>query len=187
MRLEVLVAAGILTWATALQAQDDKKKDDLKNMVVQIDGLKSEAPKEWKREKPNNLLRFYQFRLPKVEGDPEDADLGISAAIGKEEANIDRAKKSFLPPEDKKIEDVIKVEKMKVGVAPVTYIDVQGTYLKKKQPIDPDSKAEKKPSYRMLRVLFETRDDLYVISLVGPAKTVERHKKAFDDWLKAFK
>lgn len=184
------ILAWLLTWvalAGSATAQD-KKKDDLKSMTVDIDGLKSEAPKTWTREKPYNLLRSYQFRLPKADGDKEDADLGILPDVtGKDEDNIVRYKKMFLPPDGKTIEDVSKLDKMKVGDVKITYLDVQGTYLKKMRPLDPDFKAVKMPGYRMFSILFETKENTHLIRVIGPAKTLEQHKKAFDDWLKGFK
>src|SRR5438876_848255 len=78
-------------------------------------------------------------------------------------------------------------DKKKVGDAKITYLDIQGTYLKKMRPLDPDFKAMKMPNYRMFSVLFETKENTHLIRVIGPAKTVEQHKKAFDDWLKGFK
>lgn len=183
----ITMALGVVILSGRAGAQD-KKKDDLKSMTVDIDGLKSEAPKDWKREKPANLLRSYQFRLPKADGDKEDADLGILPDVtGKDEDNIARWKKMFLPVDGKTIDETSKLEKLKVGDAKLTYLDVQGTYLKKQRPLDPDFKAMKMPNYRMFSVLFETKENTHLIRVIGPAKTLEQNKKAFDDWLKAFK
>jgi len=92
-----------------------------------------------------------------------------------------------MPPEDKKIDDVSKVENFKVGNVEVTYLDVQGTYKFKERPFDPASKEELRPDYRMLGVVFESPKGPYFFRLVGPAKTVEHNKKAFEDWVKGFK
>lgn len=179
----LLAVFGLCLPATA----QDKKKDDLKSMLVDLDGVKSEAPKDWKREKPANLLRSYQFRLPKAEGDKDDAELSIRGQIGNDEAAIAQTKKMFVPPEGKKIDEFLKTEKMKIGGGQAIYLDLQGTYLKKEKPIDPDTKAMKVPNYRVLRVLLQTKIDAHDITMIGPAKTVEQHKKAFDEWLKNFK
>ena len=40
---------------------------------------------------------------------------------------------------------------------------------------------------RMLGVVFEGKDNIYHIRLVGPAATVEKYKAGFDEWLKNFK
>jgi hypothetical protein len=93
----------------------------------------------------------------------------------------------LLPPDGKAIDDVAKVDKMKVAGHDVTYLDVQGTYLHKDQPFNPNAAVEKRPDYRMLAVVYEAPKGPYYIRVVGPAKTVESHKKAFDNWLKNFK
>src|SRR5262249_27368179 len=93
----------------------------------------------------------------------------------------------FEAPEGKKIDDVSKVEKMKVGDVDVTYLDVQGIYLYKFPPFDPNAKVQRKPDYRRLGVVFASKNGPYFITLTGPAKTVAEHKKGFDEWLKGFK
>jgi hypothetical protein len=76
---------------------------------------------------------------------------------------------------------------MKVGQVPVTYLDIHGTYKYKKAPFVPDARAELRPHYRMLAVVFESSKGPYFFRLVGPEKTVKENKKGFDDWLKGFK
>ena len=44
---------------------------------VEIAGMKSKTPDNWKEEKPSSDMRLTQFKLPKAEGDPEDAELII--------------------------------------------------------------------------------------------------------------
>jgi hypothetical protein len=167
---------------------------DEKGAVVELDDLKSRAPGGWKQEEiPENLRRFraYQFRIPRAEGDPRDAELVIfyfgPGGGGTAADNIKRWKGMFQPPEGKTIEDVSKVEKMKVGDVEVTTLDVHGTYLFKERPFDPSAKVEKRPHSRMFGVVFESKRGPFFMRLVGPAKTIEQHKKGFDDWLKAFK
>jgi hypothetical protein len=167
----------VLAWGlSALQAADDKKDD------VVIDEVKAVAPKDWKKEKPKNTFRQYQFRLAKAEGDPADAELFISnQVIGKTDDDIfGRWKKLFT-------DGTPKTETVKSGKVTLVYLDIQGTYLEKEKPIDPDFKAIKRPNYRMIRVLFKTKDEVSYVSLIGPAKTVEQHKKVLDEWLKSFK
>jgi hypothetical protein len=165
-----------------------------KGTVVELGGLKSQAPADWKQQEiPERLRQFriYQFQVPKAEGDTNDAELLIfhlpGGQGGSAEDNVKRWKGMFVPPEGKNIDDVSKVEKMKVGNVDVTYLDVQGTYLFKQRPFDPGEKPEKRPGYRMLGVVFETENGPHFIRFVGPAKTVEQHKKGFEGWLKAFK
>ena len=81
----------------------------------------------------------------------------------------------------KTIDDVAKVEEIKIAGQKATYLDVSGTFTA------PSSKKEPQADYRMLAVYFDGKDNLYTFKLVGPAATVEAAKKGFDDWLKAYK
>jgi hypothetical protein len=179
----ILLGSGALALGVSAAQADDRK-----GSVVELDGLRSQAPESWKEEEPANRMRYMQFRLPKVEGDKADAELVIFKGFGgSAKDNVKRWKDQFRPPEGKKIDDVAKVMEMKVAGAELTYLDVSGTYLFKARPVDPDSKAEPRPGYRMLAVHFEGPKTIYHIKLVGPAKTVEHYKAGFDQWLKAFK
>jgi hypothetical protein len=39
----------------------------------------------------------------------------------------------------------------------------------------------------MICVIFESSNGPFYITLTGPARTVEQHKKGFDEWIKGFK
>jgi hypothetical protein len=165
--------------------------DDKKSTVVEIDGLKSATPADWKPEEVTRQFRIHQFRIPHVADDKTDAELVIfffgPGGGGSADANVKRWKSMFVPPEGKKIDDVAKVETFKIGDVQVTYLDVQGTYKFKERPFDPASKEELRPDHRLLGVVFESPQGPYFFRLVGPSKTVAQNKKAFEDWLKAFK
>ena len=168
---------------SAGQAADDKKGD-----VVELDGLKAPVPAEWKKEKPANLMRFLQFKLPKNKDDKEDGELVVFKSLsGTAEANIKRWKDMFEPPEGKKIDDVAKVTEIKIGGTKAPYLDVSGTYKFKAAPFDPKAKTELKPGFRMLAIQLDGKNDTYHLRLTGPAKTVDQHKKGFDDWLTGLK
>jgi len=167
-------------------AADDKDKG--KSVIVDLDGLKSRTPGDWKEQEPSNRMRYMQFQLPKKGDDKDDAELVIFQRLGGgAAANIERWKKQFQPPEGKKIDDVAEVKEIKIGDRPASYLDVQGTYLFNPQPFNPRSKSEPKPGYRMLAIYFDGPKEIYQIKLTGPAKTVEAHKKGFEEWVKNFK
>lgn len=184
----LLVVCGALACCACsneTNARDGDKKDGAKGPEVQIDTFKSRIPADWKEEKPSNNLRIKQFRLPKTGDDKDDADLGIShipGGGGSLDDNVKRWKGMFNPPEGKKIDDVFKLDKIKVGDTAVIYVDVSGTY--KGNAFE---KIEPKPNYRMLMVVFDSKNGPYYFRLVGPAKTVEAHKKGFDEWLNGLK
>ena len=144
-------------------------------------------PASWKAEKPRNFLRFAEFRLPRAESDPADADLSLFRNIsGSTEQNVARWKGQFLPPRGKSIDDVSKVTKLKVAGRDVVYFKVAGTYLDG-PPMLAASKKKKRPDYRMIAVQFDGPKNVWHLKLIGPARTVAKHKSEFDDWLKSFK
>jgi hypothetical protein len=157
--------------------------------AVSLDGLSSRAPAEWKEVPSTSQMRYKQFTVPKVGDDKADAELIIfyfgPGGGGGVAENIKRWKGMFQPPAGKQIDDVAKVEEVKVGNVKATVLDDQGTYLFKAKPIDPQ--AEPRPNHRMIAVVFESPKGPYFIRLVGPEKTVTHHKKSFDEWLKNFK
>jgi hypothetical protein len=174
----------------ALKADEKKDESKAKGTVVEIDGLKSAVPTDWKQEKATSKNRTHHFRIPHVADDKADAELIIfffgTGSGGSADANVKRWKGMFIPPEGKEIDDVSKVENFKIGKVDVTYLDVQGTYKFKERP-DPRLKEELRPDHRMLGVVFESPNGPYFIRLVGPIKTVTENQKAFVEWLKAFK
>ena len=155
-----------------------------KGTVVTLGELKSTTPANWKLQSPANKFRAYQFGVG-------DAELVISffgeGGGGNPNDNVKRWQGQFLPPEGKTIEEASKVEKFKVGPAELTCLDVQGTFLSKNPPFDPNAKTERKADFRRFGVYFSCDGGPFFITLTGPAKTLEQNKKSFDDWLKNFK
>jgi hypothetical protein len=162
---------------------------ELKDRKSDSPGIKSKAPAGWKAQTPSNNLRMYQFGLPKVEGDTEDAEIAIFSfgASGKD-ANLKRWKLQFIPPEGKSIDDVSKVEEYKIGkIADVVCLDISGTFKYRNPPQDPNAKEVLKKDFRRFNVMLETDTGTFFITATGPAKTMAKNKEAFDGWIKAFK
>jgi hypothetical protein len=156
---------------------------------VELAGMKSKAPEGWKEEQPSSNFRLTQFKLPKAEGDKDDAELAVfyfKGGSGSVEQNLKRQLAKFKPPEGK-TEPVNKSEKTKVGKIDATLQDVKGTFLSKFPPFAPNAKITEKPEYRQLYVIFTTNDGDYYMTLLGPAKTVAKHEKVFKEWLASFK
>ena len=131
-------------------------------------------------------MRFAQFRIKGK--DAEDAELVIFKGLGGgAKQNVERWKGQFIPPDGKTIDDVAKVSDVTLGGKKAVRLDVSGTYKFKAAPFDPNSKEERKPGYKMVAIYFDGPNDVYQIKLTGPAKTVEKYKPGFDDWLKALK
>jgi hypothetical protein len=158
-----------------------------KGTVVDIDGFKATAPAEWKEETPGPL-RFMQFKLPKVKDDKLDGEVVIFKDLRDTvEGNIKRWKDDFKPPEGKKIDDVTKVEEVKVGDTKMTYVQIEGTFLYKMRPRDPSEKPQPRPDHKRLGLVFEVKGSPIQVRLTGPAATVDHYKKGFEEWFKSFK
>ncbi len=174
----------VLSFMAGLLLLDNRADGGDKGTVVTLGTLKSTTPADWKSQPPSNKLRSHQFAVG-------DAELVIfffgEKAGGSTDDNITRWKSQFQPPEGKTIEQASKVENFKAGKADLTYLDIQGTYLSKNPPFDPNAKTERKTNYRRFGVVFACEGGPYFITLTGPAKTLDQHKKSFDDWLKNFK
>lgn len=158
-----------------------------KGTTVDWAGMKSTTPGDWKEETPSSKLRQGQFKVPKAEGDKDDAEVAIfySPGGGGVEANLKRQTAAFQPAEGKeKVGE--KQEKIKVGGNDAVYMEVTGTFIKKPFPMA--EKGTPMPGWKQIYVIFETKDGAVAsLWLRGPEKTVEKHKKAFDEWVKAFK
>jgi hypothetical protein len=191
----LLVAAfAVLTTVTGACSNapesNSSAADDKKGTVVEWAGMKSTAPGDWKEETPTSKLRQGQFKVPKAGGDADDAEVAIffSPGGGGVDANLKRQEAKFEAPAGKTLKDVTKVEKVKVGKHDATYQDISGTLLKKFPPFDPNAKVTRAEKHRQLYVIFETdKGEVASLWLIGPEKTVEKHKKAFDEWVKNFK
>jgi hypothetical protein len=165
--------------------------DDSQGTLVTFDGLQSRTPADWTSKESTSKFRIKEFRLPAAKEDSTDADLTIFffgvGSGGSVDDNIKRWKTMLVPPEGKTIEDVSKLENKKINGVDVAYFEIAGSYKFKERPFDQKEQPQLRPNYRMIDVIMETKNGPYFIRLVGPAATVEHHKKAFDGWLNAFK
>ncbi|MFO0809229.1 MAG: hypothetical protein U0746_11430 [Gemmataceae bacterium] len=168
--------------ATALALAGAAHADD-----VTIDGLKSKTPDSWKKAETTSNMQHAAFDLPKADGDKDATKLVVyffgPGGGGGIDANLTRWKGQFKNPEEKNV----KKEEMKVKDVKATYYDITGTYLEKNPPFAPNAKITEKPDYRALNVIFESPKGPYFFRVIGPAKSVEKNKKEFDEWLKNFK
>jgi hypothetical protein len=178
----MLVAAALVAACACLLPAADK------GAAVEWAGQKSTAPAGWKQETPTDKLglRTAQFKV-KGEGDKNDAEVVVfyTKGGGGVDANLKRQLNVFEPAKGADKVDV-KQEKVKVGKYNATYMDIKGTFIKKPFPMAKTGTPV--PDYRQIYVIFE--DDSGAVAsawLRGPAKTVEAHKKEFDEWVKNFK
>ncbi len=149
---------------------------------VELAGMKSAPPDTWKEKAlPAGSMRQAQFVVPGAEGaDEGEVAIFKLTASGSDEDNLKRQLDKFQP--EGRTE---KTDKIKVGTLDATYQDVAGTFLKKPFPMA--QKGTPMKDWRQLYVVFSKGEDQYYIWLLGPAKTVEKNKTAFEGWLKNFK
>lgn len=150
--------------------------------------LRYKVPESWVVEKPTSSMRVAQYKLPKSEGDPEDAALVLyffgAGQGGSVQANIDRWVDQMQQPDGSSSKDKAKLETITVNGLKVTMIDVSGTYTAQMSP-GSDAHANNS-NYRLRAAIVETPKGNYFAKLIGPAKTMANWEQSFSDYVKSF-
>ena len=159
------------------------------NSNVPVNGdLHFKAPDAWVTEKPTSTMRVAQYKLPKAEGDAEDASLVLyyfgAAQGGTTQANIDRWIGQMQQPDGSASKDKAKTDNLTVNGLKVSTVDVIGTYTAEMSPGSGD--RHNNADYRLRAAVIETPKGNYFAKLIGPAKTIARWDQAFVDYLKSF-
>jgi hypothetical protein len=147
-------------------------------------GLKYSAPAEWIAETPSSSMRQAQYRLPRAEGDPEDAELVVfffKGDGGSVDANIQRWIGQFVKADGSPAADVATTTRRESHGIPITIVDVSGTYLAASGPSL--AEVKNKPGYRMLAAVAEAAGGPWFFKLTGPANTVARWQASFTSFL----
>lgn len=154
------------------------------NGALDLGAITMKAPKDWKAEATTSEMRKAQFVLPRADGDTADATLVIFYFGGGQgggiQSNLDRYFGFFQQPDGKATKDVAKISKKEISGIAVTFADIGGTYVAAKRPGGAERFNE--PGWRMLVAMLQVGDDSYYIRTVGPAKTMKKWEKAFDDF-----
>ncbi len=146
-------------------------------------GLRFEAPATWISEAPSSSMRLAQYRLPGLEGDPEDAELAVfyfGGQGGSVQANVDRWIGQFSNPDGSPVTDPQVTERDANGI-PLTIVDVRGTYHQSQGPMMAQTTA--KENYRMLAVVAEGPAGPTFFKLTGPRPTVDHFEESFNSFL----
>jgi len=147
-------------------------------------GLKFTAPAGWISETPTLSMRQAQYRLPRVEGDTEDAEMVVyyfRGGGGGVQANVDRWVGQFSKPDGSPASDIAKITKKTIRGVPVTIVDVSGNYSGAMGPMGGSS--ESKTSYRMLAAVAEAGNGPWFFKLTGPAKTAAKWEPSFESFV----
>lgn len=150
--------------------------------------LRFKAPDGWTVEKPSSSMRAAQYKLPKVEGDKEDASLVLyyfgSNQGGTAQANIDRWIGQMQQSDGSSSKDKAKTENLTINGLKVTTVDVTGTYTAEMAP--GSGSFHNDDNYRLRAAVIETPKGNYFVKLAGPAKTVARWEQSYTEYLKSF-
>jgi hypothetical protein len=141
-------------------------------IVTQSGALHFDAPPTWKPRPSTNSMRVAEFVVPRVAGDPEDAETIVyffGGSGGSVDANIERWVGQFQTESGGPVPAPKRTTSTN-GSLTTTAIDVSGTYVAQVRP----GSAERfnKPTFRMWAAVVETPKGPYFVKLTGPARTV---------------
>ena len=150
--------------------------------------LHFKVPEGWTVEKPTSEMRFAQYKLPKAEGDSDDALLVVfyfgKGQGGTPEANIERWINQVKQPDGSPSKDKAKLGTTMVNGLAVSTVDVLGTY---SGGMSQDSTPKDASAiYRLRGAIIETPNGSYFAKLTGPQKTVNRWEQAYNDYINSF-
>ena len=150
--------------------------------------LHYKAPDSWMAVQPSSKMRVAQFKLPKADGDNEDAELVVyffgATQGGTVQANIDRWISQIQQPDGGSSKDKAKTETATINGLKVTTVDVAGTYTAEMAPGSDNHHND--ANYRLRAAVIETPKGNYFLKLVGPAKTMGRWEQSVTDFVKTF-
>ena len=196
MKQSIMCAAVLVAGLTASSACGNKGTASVPNPqsnVAQSNSpatgeLRYKAPDGWVKEQTTSSMRVAQYKLPKTEGDPEDALLVLyffgPTQGGAVQANIDRWISQMQQPDGSASKDKARTDTSTVNGLKITSVDVSGTYTAEMAPGTPSQRND--TNYRMRAAVIETPRGNYFLKLVGPAKTMGTWEQSVTDFVKSF-
>jgi len=134
----------------------------------------------WIEEKPANPMRVAQYKLPRVESDPEDAVLVVfyfGGEGGSRELNLERWAGQFEQPGGAPSMEVMRRSQRNVNGMAVTDVDLTGTFVAETMP--GSGERVNKPGWRMLASIVEGPRGPYYPKLTGPERTVAKWEASY--------
>jgi hypothetical protein len=191
LRFSVITLACALCWACGHfhnQTEEQGASTSKSSAATGSGDVKFQPPAAWVTEPTTSNMRVAQYRLPRAEGDTEDASLIVyyfgQGQGGSAQANLDRWIDQMEQPGGGSSKDKAKSEKMTVNGLNVTLLDVAGTYTAEMSP--GSGSQQNKPASRMRAAVIETPKGAYFVKLVGPEKTIARWDPEFTSFIKSF-
>jgi hypothetical protein len=151
-------------------------------------GLEFSPSAGWISEPPSSSNRQAQYRLPRTEGDPEDAELAIyhfPGGGGTPQANVERWIGQFTRPDGSPASDTVNITHKSIRGIPVTVVDVSGTFAGSMMTMQKNRGS--KANFRLLGAIAEAGNGLWFVKLTGPAKTVAKWQSSFESFLESIK
>jgi hypothetical protein len=172
------------------QEKDKKDKRDAKTQKVELAAdLTTEAPAEWKSQKPKSQLRTHEFVLPSGEKDVADGILFVmhfgKGSGGGLDENLKRWYGMVEQPDGGSTEKAAKKEEIKdVAGGKIVWLDISGTYLDRPAPQAPQ--VTKRPNYRVFAAMIDTgKDGPYWLRAYGPDSVMKAHRDGVEKFLKS--
>jgi hypothetical protein len=195
--LKILLLSSVLALAGCSQQTQSEKGAESKELKPEAahsavtapapsaaGGLKFAPATGWIVESPSSSSRKAQYKLPRAEGDSEDAGLVVyyfNGGGGTPQANADRWIAEFAGPDGKAASAAAKITHKTVNSIPLTIVDVSGAYVSSMGMMQQGGKP--KSGIRLLGAIAEAGNGPWFIKLTGPERTVAKWKPSFDSFL----
>jgi hypothetical protein len=183
-----LLSALLICWACSSKSATAISNQQSNSTQSAAGDLRFKAPDGWTAEKASSAMRVAQYKLPKADGDKEDASLVVyyfgANQGGSPQANIDRWIGQIQQPDGSDSKSKAKTDSLTVNGLKVTTVDVTGTYNAEMAP--GSGTFHNDENYRLRAAVIETPKGNYFVKLAGPAKTIARWDQSFSDYLKSF-
>jgi hypothetical protein len=129
------------------------------------------VPDAWKTVPSASSMRLATYRVPRAQGDTDDAEMSVTRAGGGTDANIRRWVGQFDEAgQDKRTEKTVRGLK-------ITTVEVNGTFLG--GGMMGGTSAPKK-GWALLGAIVDAPGSPYFFKLTGPAASVKAARPAFD-------
>lgn len=147
------------------------------------------VPEGWVQEEPSNSMRQAQFKLPRVEGDSDDASVVITffpgeGDVGGIDKNIERWYGQMSQPDGKETSDVAETTENTVNGMRQTRVSMTGTY--NGGMMMGGHGATEMTGYKMVATEVRSSAGPYFVKLVGPEATVNKWEASYDQFLASF-
>jgi hypothetical protein len=184
----VLIAFATLVVNIACSRATTVSSNTASQSLAATADLHFKAPDGWVAEKSSSSMRVAQYKLPKADGDKEDASLvlyyfGVTQG-GTAQANIDRWISQMAQPDGSSSKDKARTESLTINGLKITTVDVSGTYTAEMAP--GSGSFHNDVNYRLRAAVIETPKGNYFVKLAGPQKTIVRWEQSYTDYLKSF-